>query len=130
MDKRNEDLSIEERRILFGDPPPKPRPPRTNRSPDDLARDYTDDVIETFVDVMRDPLAEHRDRLRAAENLVDRGFGKPITPLAVQHSGKLSHQLADMTDEELYARMRADPLPRLAAPVMDAVVEELDPLLR
>lgn len=117
-------------RLLLDDvPQPRPRAPKSNRSADDLARDYTDDAIETFAEVMRDPLAEHRDRIRAAENLIDRAYGKAVTPVAVQHSGKLSHQLAEMTDDQLYAVLRREPLPRLAAPVVDAVVVDRDPLL-
>lgn len=98
--------------------------------PDAVAREYADEAVRTFADVMRDPLAENRDRLRAAENLLDRGHGKPVTPIAIQGGKRTRDQLAAMTEDELYAIVRAEPLPQLAAPVHDAEFTEVDPLLR
>lgn len=100
-----------------------------DRNIDEQARSYSSEAIKTFAEVMRDPLAENRDRLRAAENLVDRGHGKAVTPISVKTAGKLRDQLAELTDDELYAIVHAEPLPSLAAPVHDAEFEEVDPLL-
>lgn len=94
------------------------------------AQGYSSEAIKTFAEVMRDPMAENRDRLRAAENLVDRGHGKAVTPIAVKGGGKLRDQLAELSDDELYAIVHAEPLPSLAGPVTDAEFEEVDPLLR
>lgn len=97
------------------------------RAADDQARDYTDEAIQTFAEVMRDPLAEHRDRLRAAENLVERGHGKAVTPIAVMPGQKLKDQLAALTNDQLIQIIEQNPLPKLAAPVQDVEFEELDP---
>ena len=105
-------------------------PKRSGRPVDDQARDYDDEVVGVFAEIMRDPFAENRDRLRAAENLVDRGHGKAITPIALNTGKGLRAQLAEMTLDDLYAVVHADPLPSLAAPVQDAEFEEVDPLLR
>ena len=105
-------------------------PKRSGRPVDDQARDYDDEVVGVFAEIMRDPFAENRDRLRAAENLVDRGHGKAVTPIALNTGKGLRAQLADMSLEELYAVVQAEPLPTLAAPVQDAEFEEVDPLLR
>lgn len=117
---------------------------KSGRNIDDVARDYDEEAIEVFADIMRDPLAEHRDRLRAAENLVDRGHGKSITPLEVRSTGRKRDQLAAMSEDDLYAVVERAQLPRLTAAtdvdyeVVDTrsdaellgVDEELDPLLR
>ncbi len=97
---------------------------------DEQARKYSREAIDTFAEIMQDPLAENRDRLRAAENLVDRGHGKPVTPIALNTGKRLRDQLADLSEDELYAIVRAEPLPALAAPIHDAEFEEVDPLLR
>jgi hypothetical protein len=103
-----------------------------DRNIDEQARSYSSEAIKTFAEVMRDPLAENRDRLRAAENLVDRGHGKAVTPIAVKTQGKIRDQLASLTDDELYAIVHAEPLPSLVGPdrVIEADFDEVDPLLR
>lgn len=103
------------------------------QSADSLARDYTAEAIGVIADVMRDPLAEFKDRLRAAEMLVERGHGKATQAIiAIPIARRTSEQLAMMSDEELLERIRETPLPRLAAPVEDAeftVESDIDPLL-
>lgn len=107
---------------------------KSGRNVDDIARDYDEEAIEVFADIMRDPLAENRDRLRAAENLVERGHGKAVTPIEVRPGSKLRDQLASLSEDQLYEIVNKERLPRLTAPVADAefeeVEEEIDPLLR
>lgn len=103
----------------------------SDKSITEQAQSYSNEAIKTFAEVMRDPLAENRDRLRAAENLVDRGHGKAVTPIAVKTQEKLRDQLAELSDDELYAIVHAEPLPSLAGPTAtDVEFEEVDPLLR
>jgi hypothetical protein len=88
-----------------------------SKSADAKARDYTDEAIDVLREVMIDPLAEHRDRLRAAETLLDRGHGKAVSAVISIPAGRRAvAQLASMTDDELMEAIRQEPLPRLAAP--------------
>ncbi len=97
-----------------------------------LAREYDGEAIAVIKSIMDDPLAEPKDRLKAAEALLDRGHGKAAQAIiAVPASRKVATALAAMTDEELYEVIQSQPLPRLAPPeVIDVEVEpEIDPLL-
>lgn len=46
-----------------------------------LARDYTAEALEVLVEVMRDVAAPHSARVSAAQNIHDRGWGKPTQML-------------------------------------------------
>jgi len=52
----------------------------------DLARQYTADAIQTLVSIMKDTESDAGPRVRAAEALLDRGWGKPSQPL--DHQGE------------------------------------------
>lgn len=96
-----------------------------------LAREFDTEALKVIKSIMDDPLAEPKDRLKAAEALLDRGHGKAAQAIiAVPASRKLATALAVMSDEELYEVIQGEPLPRLRAPVIDVEVEEgPDPLL-
>ena len=59
----------------------------------ELARQHTEEAIETLVAIMRDEGAPPRARSAAAEALLNRGWGTPT-----QH--------VEYTDEELLARLQ------------------------
>lgn len=101
------------------------------KSADAQARGYATEAIEVIADVMRDPLAEFKDRLKAAEIMLERGHGKATQAIiAIPASRRVSEQAAGLTDEELMEIMRGTPLPRLTGPdTQDAEFEEIDPLL-
>lgn len=102
-----------------------------SRSADSIARDHADEALNVLVEVMRDPLSEPRDRLRAANDLLERGYGKATQAIiAIPATKKMIEQAAAMSDEALMEIIKADPLPRLSAPAVDADFEEIDPLLR
>lgn len=102
-----------------------------SRSADSIARDHAEEALGVMVDVMRDPLSEPRDRLKAANDLLERGYGKATQAIiAIPATKKMIEQAAAMSDEQLMEVIRAEPLPRLEAPVTDAEFEEIDPLLR
>lgn len=87
---------------------------RTTKSADAQARDHTADAIDTLRTVMIDPLAEHKDRIRAAEALLDRGHGKAVNAvISVPLEKRQSAQLATMTDDDLMELIRSAPLPQL-----------------
>jgi len=101
------------------------------RSADGLAREHTERAIETIANVMNDWTAEDRDRMAAANALLDRAHGKPVNAvIQVPANRAMQRQLAAMSDEELEREMISAPLPRLAQsrePILD-VDAEPDPL--
>jgi hypothetical protein len=104
---------------------------RLMRSADGLAREYTERAIETIAGVMDDWTAEDRDRIAAANALLDRAHGKPVNAvIQVPMNRQIANQLAAMSDAELEQEMMAQPLPRLAQsrePILE-VDAEPDPL--
>lgn len=101
---------------------------------DSLARSLAKEAIGVMAEEMRNPLNEAKDRLKAAEMLLDRGHGKAAQAIiAIPASRRMTAAAAQLTEEQLLEVMRATPLPQLAAPHIDAefsVVEpETDPLL-
>ena len=101
------------------------------RDASNLAREHTERAIETIANVMDDWSAEDRDRLAAANALLDRAHGKPVNAvIQVPMNRQIAQQLAAMSDEELEDQMMAQPLPRLAQsrePIIE-VDAEPDPL--
>lgn len=99
---------------------------KSGRNVDDIARDYDEEAIKVFAEVMRDEYAENRDRLRAAENLVERGHGKAVTPIEVRPGGKKRDALAALSEDALYDIVNRATLPRLTREVMEAEVVEAE----
>lgn len=99
------------------------------KTADSLAREHTEQAINTLAEVMADPLAENRERLTAANSLLDRGHGKPNQAIiAVPGNRQIAALLAGKTDDELMAILNSHQLPRLAP--IDAEFSEIrDPLL-
>jgi hypothetical protein len=90
---------------------------KTSRNADAQARDHTEEAINVLHDIMIDPFQEAKDRLRAAESLLERGHGKAVSAvISVPLERRQKAEMAAMTDEELMAAIRDTPLPRLAAP--------------
>lgn len=101
-----------------------------SKNADALARESAGEAIKVIREIMIDPLAENKDRLKAAESLLERGHGKPAQAIiAIPASRRVGETAASMTDEQLLEIMRAVPLPMLVAPIQDAEFEEVDPLL-
>lgn len=101
----------------------------------ELARDHTERAVETINEIMSDGFEEARDRLRAAEILLDRGHGKAAQAIiAIPASRQLQRALAGKTDDELLQLVNDAPLPRLLGgnDPIDAEYMEIpvkDPLL-
>jgi hypothetical protein len=99
-----------------------------SRSADSLAREHTERAIRTIADVMDSPFSEDRDRLRAAELVLDRGHGKPNQAIIqIPANRQVAAMLAKMSDDELMAALNQHQLPRLAP--IEAEFTEIDPLL-
>lgn len=97
-----------------------------SRPLDVLAREHAAKAIETVTDIMNDWSAEDKDRLKAADMILDRGHGKPVNAtIALPNSNAHRKLLAMLSDEQLMAQIEAAPLPRLA---QDVEFEDVDPL--
>lgn len=109
------------------------------RRVDQHAREYGEAAIKTIAEIMEDPFADDRDRLRAAESMLDRAVGKPGQQIIqVPPSQVMAAQLESMSDDELMRVIQQRSLPRLAdlrATPIEAEFEEhplpgeIDPLL-
>jgi hypothetical protein len=80
------------------------RRPRTLSNEDkrriaELARGYNGEVVETWVEIMRDPTAPAMARIAAAEKLADRSEGKAVQPIID------GDDLARMTEQEIDAEL-------------------------
>ncbi len=108
---------------------------RVIRSLDNMAREHTERAVETITGVMNDPFAEDRDRLAAANAILDRGHGKPLTAIiSLPQSRQQAILLAGMTDDDLEALVQDTPLPRLTKATtiehhQPAISFDRDPLL-
>ena len=84
---------------------PRGRP----RVPDDVreaARCYTMEAIETQVSVMRDIDAPPASRVTAAENILNRAWGKPESPVTLNAGDNFARILA--AADAILAAGRAD----------------------
>ena len=90
-----------------------------------LAREHTEEAIEVAREIMRDPFAEDRDRLRAVEFFADRGYGKAAQAIiAVPMTKKIAQQLYGMSDEELLEVIDAGRSKRLPQIIDAEVVDD------
>jgi hypothetical protein len=55
----------------------------------EMARGLTREAIQTLASVMRDKAAPHSARVRAAETILDRAWGRPETSANIRISGEV-----------------------------------------
>lgn len=93
-----------------------------SKSLDQMARERTDAALGVINEVMSDPFAENKDRLKAAIEMLDRGHGKPLTAtISVPLTRQKQAQLSKMSDADLLSHLQSQPLPTLLAlPTPDA----------
>lgn len=85
---------------------------------DELAREHAPRALELLADTMESAV-EDRDRIRAAEAILDRGYGKPAQAIIqVPANRRQAALLAGMTDEQLVAVIEQKQLPRLSQPLI------------
>lgn len=77
--------------------PPPPAPPPPPKSVKQLAREKSIEAIELLVSVMNDPAARNRDRIGAANAILDRAFGKPTA----QVEATVTSRFDTMSEQEL-----------------------------
>lgn len=84
---------------------------------DEMAREHAERAIDTIASVMNDEFAEDKDKIRAAEAILDRGYGKAAQAIIqVPQSRKQEAILAALSDEQLVAIIESKQLPRLGGP--------------
>ena len=72
---------------------PKPSPKgRTMEKINNLARRHSERAIHLLVKTMDDEDAAWNTRIRAAELILDRALGKPVTPTEIKVDGDISIQ--------------------------------------
>jgi HEAT repeat protein len=99
-----------------------------SRAIDAIARSHAERAIEVIAEIMNDPFAEDRDKIKAADSMLDRGHGKPLTATIMLPSHQAHRAiLVAMSDEELMERISQTKLPRLAP--IEASFAEVDSLL-
>jgi hypothetical protein len=110
---------------LQGDPSgwPTSRPPgysspmKANRPMDEMAREHAARAIDVIANIMDSDMSEDKDRIRAAETILDRGYGKAAQAIIqMPASRKQEAILAALSDEQLVAIIEQKKLPRLNPP--------------
>lgn len=98
--------------------PPQESDTASKSTADTLARAYASEAIGVQVEVMRNGAEKAADRLRAAQDILDRGFGKPTsTVVTLPARANAAHRLASMSDSALLAVVQAA---RVAATAAEA----------
>jgi len=77
-----------------------------------LAREQTEKAFDTVLDVMTNELNEPRDRLAAAKEIFDRGYGKATQAISAPQ-GADAQLLAALSDDELIEAVNGAQLPRI-----------------
>lgn len=72
-----------------------------------MAQQYTEEAINTLVAIMRAADTTPASRVRAAEAILERGWGKPEQPIVGEDGGPLHVAYRDMSDQELLLLLQA-----------------------
>lgn len=82
---------------------------RPKRSIDLMAKasQFDDEVLNLYVSIIRDPKAPRRDKLTAAQALLDRGFGKPGQSIMLQGDAEKPVVTAQLSREQMEAVVAA-----------------------
>lgn len=67
-----------------------------------LAREHTEEAVETLVEVMRDDTAPPAARVAAADKILNRGWGQAPQTITIKDD-ETQPDLSQMTDEQLEA---------------------------
>ncbi len=89
-------------------------PKSTDRSIQDLAAVHAPRAIEVLADIMDSDMVEPKDRISAAEKLLNRGHGMPTQAVIVAPSTIQARKIAaGMSDDELMAIVQRKQLPSM-----------------
>jgi hypothetical protein len=92
-----------------GNPAGRPKDPERKKLRD-MAREHTQAALQTIIDVMTDPTAKPGIRLKAADILLDRGWGKaaPIVEDVAKEAEKVT-VLLDIAPPEILEPLEPEP---------------------
>lgn len=82
-------------------------PNKVTRALKEVAGEYSDEAIQTLVDVMRDPETPPAVKVAAADKLLDRAHGRPAIAVEATVSGKMDKALLEKIETEYLQRMEA-----------------------
>ncbi len=86
--------------------PPTTPAPAISRAADALARTHGERAINVLADLMEHG-EKDSDRIKAATEILDRGYGKPLAAtIALPVPKRIASQLYAMSDEDLIAEIR------------------------
>ena len=66
----------------------------------DLARQFTEEAVETLASIMRNPESPTPARVAAAQALLDRGWGRAAQQVEVQRSGGFAEMLEQLEQRQ------------------------------
>ena len=95
---------------------PGGRPPEVGRVKE-LARAHTEEALGTLVAIMRNGKSPAAARLRAAELLLDRGWGKAETKAEIGAPGEFDHLTPEEVEAQLIEELVAGGIPKEMAEV-------------
>ena len=101
-----------------GNPSGRPKKTPEMRDLEQRCRESAEAALALLVDTINDPDAPRRDRLAAARELLDRGFGKPVDRQAVLNLNAGGDKAEELSREVL-ERIAAGALDSPAAQVLD-----------
>jgi hypothetical protein len=99
------------------------------RTADALAREHSAAAILTLVEVMESGDKDNA-RVAAAKEILDRGWGKPLTAtISLPATRRLASTLYAMEEDELLTVIAAPPEPSFATGSVEAELEDTDAAL-
>ena len=97
---------------MSGNPGGRPKMPEEFRQ---LARENSIPALQVVVDILKNPKSANKDKLKAAEIILDRAWGKPIQgvemsgpgsgPIEVKHFGQLDDDQLDQIILEKFEKL-------------------------
>lgn len=72
-----------------------------------LANEYTEEAIQVFVDVMRNPETPAAVKIAAADKLLDRGHGRPAQSVEIDEPGRMDPEFTKNLEKIFKERMEA-----------------------
>lgn len=89
-----------------------------------LAREHIEEAIEVALSILRDPAAKDADRIRVAEFLADRGYGKSAQAvIAIPANQRIAQQLFGMSNADLLEILDEGAARRALAAPIDVTAE-------
>jgi hypothetical protein len=73
--------------------------PKKAKAAADKAADHASEAIDALLEVLRDETAPHASKVSAATQILDRGIGRSIQPVDVEHRHTLSDELENIIRE-------------------------------